>query len=96
MSTYNNGDYTKAIGGTSYAAAHIAGAVALLRSLGADPSRVEYLLEEIAGTKAPATDNPLLPCNGAGRGYFSDEYPRGVPVLTDTVKEPLLYMGPIR
>jgi len=94
LSTDNIGGYTKMAGGTSYAAAHVAGAAALLRSLGAGPSQVEYFLD-YAGTKAPATGNPLLPCNGAGRGYFSDEYPRSAPVIIDTIKESLLYMGPI-
>ena len=92
--TDNTGGYTMTLGSTSFAAAHVAGAAALLRALGADPLRIEYFAVDLTGTKAPDTGNPLLPCNGAGRGYFNDEYPRSVPVLTDTIKEPLLYMGP--
>lgn len=93
--TDNTGGYTMIHSGTSFSAAHVAGAAALLRALGANPFRVEYFFD-YTGTEAPATGNPLLPCNGAGRGYFNDDYPKGVPVLTDTIKEPLLYMGPIR
>jgi subtilisin family serine protease len=92
--TDNTGGYTMTLGSTSFAAAHVAGAAALLRALGADPLRIEYFAVDLTGTKAPDTGNPLLPCNGAGRGYFNDEYPRSIPVLTDTIKEPLLYMGP--
>jgi subtilisin len=91
--TNNSGGYIITIGSTSFAAAHVAGAAALLRSLGAGPSQSEDFLLNLTSTKAPDTGNPLLPCNGAGRGYFNDEYPRSVPVLTDTIKEPLLYMG---
>jgi subtilisin len=90
--TNNSGGYIITIGSTSFAAAHVAGAAALLRSLRAGPSQIEDFLD-LTSTKAPDTGNPLLPCNGAGRGYFNDEYPRSVPVLTDTIKEPLLYMG---
>ena len=42
-------------------------------------------------------NNLRLPCDGAGRGYFDDNYLRsGIIVLTDKVKEPLLYMGGIK
>jgi subtilisin family serine protease len=87
--------------GTSMAAPHVAGAAALLMSLypRANPFQVDAFLKNI-GTKAPAAGgNPLLPCNGAGQGYFNDGYPlqggRSL-VRTDKFKEPLLHMGGIK
>jgi hypothetical protein len=79
-------------------APHVSGAAALYKSLHptANPFQVDTFLKS-TGTKAPATSNPRLPCNGAGRGYFDDRYlPLGTLVLTDKVKEPLLYMGAIK
>jgi subtilisin len=84
--------------GTSYAAPHVTGAVALYRSLHptANPFQVDASLKN-EGTKVPASGNPLIPCDGNGRGYFNDDYlTSGIPVFTDRVKEPLLYMGNIR
>jgi subtilisin family serine protease len=84
------------------AAPHVTGAVALIKSLhpraAANPFNVEAFLKN-EGTKAPATDNLRVPCDGAGRGYFDDKYPlqgRRVLVRTDNIKEPLLYMGGIK
>jgi subtilisin family serine protease len=83
------------------AAPHVAGAVALIKSLhpraAANPFNVDAFLKN-EGTKVPAADNPRV-CDAAGRGYFDDRYPlqgRRVLVRTDAVKEPLLYMGGIR
>src|SRR5215204_1941147 len=86
LSTNNIGGYSNE-SGTSMAAPHVAGAAAMYKSLHptANPFQVDAFLKSI-GTKAPATDNPLVPCDGAGRGYFNDRYPlRGgkVVVLTD-------------
>jgi peptidoglycan hydrolase-like protein with peptidoglycan-binding domain len=48
-------------------------------------------------TKAPATGNPRVPCDGSGRGYFDDRYfTSGIVVLADKDKEPLLYMSGIK
>jgi subtilisin family serine protease len=97
LSTNNIGRYSND-SGTSMAAPHVSGAVALIKSLypAANPSQVEAFLKSIA-TKAPATRNPLLPCDGAGRGYFDDNYLSvRISVLTDEFKEPLLHMGGIK
>jgi subtilisin family serine protease len=103
LSTNNNnapGKQYRNATGTSMAAPHVAGAAAQLMSLypRADPFQVDAFLKNI-GTKAPAAGNPLLPCNGAGQGYFNDGYPlqgSRVPVRTDNIKEPLLHMGSIK
>jgi subtilisin len=95
-STNNNGGYSTA-SGTSLAAPHVSGAAALYKSLHptANPFQIDAFLKN-TGTKAPATGNPRA-CDGAGRGYFDDNYlPTGVLVLTDKVKEPLLYMGSVK
>jgi subtilisin family serine protease len=85
--------------GTSFAAPIVAGAAALYKSLHptASPFQVDAFLKSVA-TKAPATGNPLVPCDGAGRGYFNEKYPGadGMKVFTDEVKEPLLNMANIR
>jgi peptidoglycan hydrolase-like protein with peptidoglycan-binding domain len=96
-STNNVTGYSTA-SGTSFAAPHVSGAAALYKSLHptANSFQVDAFLKS-TGTKAPATGNPRLPCDGAGRGYFDDRYlPLGILVLTDKVKEPLLYMGAIK
>jgi hypothetical protein len=80
------------------AAPHVAGADALYKSLHptVNPFQVDAFLKNI-GTKAPATGNPLIPCNGAGLGYFNDNYlTSGIVVFTDKDKEPLLHMGGIK
>jgi len=96
-STDNKGSYTS-LSGTSMAAPHVAGAAALYKSLHptANPFQVDAFLKSTA-TKTPATGNPQVPCDGAGRGYFDDRYFRtGIVILTDKDKEPLLHMGGIR
>jgi peptidoglycan hydrolase-like protein with peptidoglycan-binding domain len=97
LSTNNTGNYIS-LTGTSMAAPHVAGAAALIKSLypRANPFQVDAFLKSTA-TNAPATGNPQVPCDGAGRGYFEDRYMRsGILVFSDKVKEPLLYMGTIR
>src|SRR5215204_813651 len=96
-STDNKGSYTS-LSGTSMAAPHVAGAAALYKSLHptANPFQVDAFLKSTA-TKTPATGNPQVPCDGAGRGYFDDRYFRtGIVILTDKDKEPLLHMDGIR
>jgi subtilisin family serine protease len=97
LSTNNIGSYSNE-SGTSMAAPHVAGAVALIKSLypTANPFQVDAFLKSI-GTKKPASGNPLVPCDGAGRGYFDDDYLSvRISVLTDEFKEPLLHMGGIK
>src|SRR6476620_10125770 len=80
--------------GTSMAAPHVAGAVALYLSLhNASPAEVADFLKKIA-TKAPSGD-PLVPCDGKGKGYFNPVYSGtwDTIVANDKNNEPLLYMG---
>jgi subtilisin len=94
LSTANTGGYVLK-SGTSMAAPHVAGAAALYMSLHpANPFQVDAFLKNI-GTKAPATGNPRVPCDGAGRGYVDDRYP-DEQIFTDKVKEPLLYMSGLK
>jgi subtilisin len=96
-STNNVTGYSTA-SGTSFAAPHVSGAAALYKSLHptANLFQVDAFLKS-TGTKAPATGNPRLPCDGAGRGYFDDNYfPLRIIVFSDKVREPLLYMGAIK
>ena len=80
--------------GTSMAAPNVAGAAALFKSENptATPAQVEAFLKNNA-TKAPLSGNPLVPCDGNGKGYFNDKYPPALKVRTDPVKEPLLFMA---
>ncbi len=98
LSTNNATGYSTG-SGTSYATPHVSGAAALIKSLHptANPFQVDAFLKN-TGTKAPATGNPLVPCDGAGRGYFNDRYfTSGIYFVSDDkVKEPLLYMGAIK
>ncbi len=100
LSTNNTGGYSTA-SGTSFAAPHVSGAAALIKSLHptANPFQIDAFLKN-TGTKAPATGNPRICENGtvsSGRGYFDDNYsPLLVIVLADKVKEPLLYMDAIK
>ena len=76
------------------AAPNVAGAAALFKSLNptATPAQVEAFLKN-NGTQAPSSGNPLVPCDGNGKGYFNDNYPAVDKVSTDPSKEPLLYMA---
>jgi subtilisin family serine protease len=80
--------------GTSMAAPNVAGAVALFKAQNptATPAQVEAFLKS-SGTKGPLSGNPLVPCDGNGKGYFNDKYPPALKVRTDPVKEPLLFMA---
>jgi subtilisin len=95
LSTDNRGSYSLD-GGTSIAASHVAGAAALYKSLqpSANPFQVDAFLKSVS-TQSPPTGNPLVPCDGAGRGYFDDKYTSAY-VFTDKIKEPLLHMDGIK
>jgi subtilisin len=77
-STYIDGTYT-IMGGTSTAAPHVTGAIALYKML--DPNMslndIRRILSDTASTKKTV-------CNGFGRGYFTEDF--------DTNAEPLLYL----
>jgi subtilisin family serine protease len=79
-----------ALSGTSMAAPHVTGAVALYLSLhpSATPAQVDQYLKS-SGTKAPTLlqQNTGLSCDGNGRGYFSSR------LDVDNIREPLLYTG---
>jgi hypothetical protein len=70
------------------ASPNVAGAAALYRSLhpSATPADVDTYLKNF-GTKAPASGDPLVPCDGNGKGYFTPTQD------VDTTREPLLYMA---
>ena len=73
---------------------HVAGAVALYLTLhNATPAEVANFLKKIA-TKASSGD-PLVPCDGKGKGYFNPVYSGtwDTIVANDKNNEPLLYMG---
>jgi subtilisin family serine protease len=86
-STYKNSGYAT-MSGTSMASPNVAGAAALYKSLHptASPIDVETYLKNV-GTKAPASGDPLVPCDGRGKGYFTFTQD------LDAAREPLLYMA---
>jgi subtilisin family serine protease len=90
----NEGNYsTKS--GTSMAAPNIAGAAALFLSANpsATPSEVIGALTS-RGTTPTLDNNPLVPCDGNGKGYFSSGsvYPLDDGVNFDNIPEPLEYV----
>ena len=101
-STWKNSGY-RTESGTRRTAPHVAGAVALIKSLSwfATPADIETILHNDA-TKAPppvpgvAPVSPLQPCDGKGRGYFEHLYSPPTTVRPTTGHhEDLLYMGNI-
>lgn len=78
------------LSGTSMAAPHVTGAVALYLSLhpAASPAEVEEHLKS-TGTKSKSQfqATTLFSCDKQGKGYFSTYFDK------DNVREPLLYMG---
>lgn len=63
--------------GTSMAAPHVAGAAALYKSLhpSATPVTIIAALLYTAIKAPPPGSNPLVPCDGNGKGYFNKKYP---------------------
>jgi subtilisin family serine protease len=80
-STYNNGSYVL-MGGTSIAAPHVTGAIALYKLLDPD-SDVEEVRNALTSTGS--TRNTV--CDGQGRGYFTQDL--------DNSFEPLLHISNI-
>ncbi len=87
FSTYKNSSYAFDTG-TSMAAPHVTGAVALYKEKNpnASPQEVRNSLLNMA-TPSVNSSNPLSICDTAGSGYYD------ISADTDGIKEPLLYVG---
>jgi subtilisin family serine protease len=78
LSTLPGGNYGE-MSGTSMAAPHVTGGVAIIKS-----NHPDYPVSLIRNMLLETSSNPFIECNGKGYGYFYDD--------NDSNNEPLLYV----